>query len=106
MVQTLPLYVVTLWITHSPKVTGMSDQKLKKCIRIKYGSTFKTFLFTGNILMEVINQEENAPLILRIKLFNKSIPELLNIFKPPVEVPNKVEWTNLLSNVLVGKQIV
>ncbi|KAJ8728155.1 hypothetical protein PYW08_016540 [Mythimna loreyi] len=81
MVQTLPLYVVTLWITHSPKVTG-------------------------NILMEVINQEENAPLILRIKLFNKSIPELVDIFKPPVEVPNKVEWTNLFSNVLVGKQIV
>ena len=56
--------------------------------------------------MEVINQEENAPLILRIKLFNKSIPELVHIFKPPVEVPNQVEWTNLLSNVLVGKQIV
>lgn len=56
--------------------------------------------------MEVINQEENAPLILRIKLLNKSFPELVNIFKPPVEVPSKVDWANLLSNMLVGKQIV
>lgn len=81
MVQTLPMYVISLWLAHSPKVTG-------------------------KILMEVVNQDENAPLILRIKLLNKSIPELVELFKPPVEVPNKVEWTNLLSNVLVGKQIV
>ncbi|XP_026724999.1 phosphatidylinositol N-acetylglucosaminyltransferase subunit Q isoform X2 [Trichoplusia ni] len=81
MVQTLPLYVVSLWLTSSPKVTG-------------------------NILIEVINQESNSPLILRIKLLNKSIPQLVKIFQPPVEVPKQVEWTNLLSNVLVGKQIV
>lgn len=56
--------------------------------------------------MEVVNEEGNSPLVLRIKLFNKSIPELVNLFKPPVDTPKQVAWTDLLSNVLVGKQIV
>ncbi|CAB3224205.1 unnamed protein product [Arctia plantaginis] len=81
IVQTSPLFVVFLRLTHSSKVKG-------------------------NILMEVVNEEENTPLVLRIKLFYKSIPELVNLFKPPVDVPKQVEWTDLLSNVLVGKQIV
>lgn len=80
-IQTSPLYVVTLWVINSPKVIG-------------------------KILIEVINQEENSPLVLRIQLLKKSIPALLKIFKPPVDILNKVEWGNLLSNVLVGKQIV
>ncbi|KAF9424068.1 hypothetical protein HW555_000777 [Spodoptera exigua] len=81
LIQTSPMYVVSLWVTNSPKVIG-------------------------KILIEVINQEENAALVLRIQLLKKSIPELLKIFKPPVDILNKVEWGNLFSNVLVGKQIV
>ncbi|KAH9633366.1 hypothetical protein HF086_004080 [Spodoptera exigua] len=81
VIQTSPMYVVSLWVTNSPKVIG-------------------------KILIEVINQEENAALVLRIQLLKKSIPELLKIFKPPVDILNKVEWGNLFSNVLVGKQIV
>lgn len=63
-------------------------------------------LFAGNILIDVVSKEENSPLVLRIKLFNKSIPELVKLFKPPVDIQKQVEWTDLLSNIFIGKQIV
>lgn len=81
LVQTSPLYVTFLWLTSSPKVRG-------------------------NILIEVMNEDVNSPLLLRIKLFNKSISELLSLFKPPVDIPKQVQWTNLFSNIFIGKQIV
>uniref|UniRef100_A0A1E1WQB3 Phosphatidylinositol N-acetylglucosaminyltransferase subunit Q n=1 Tax=Pectinophora gossypiella TaxID=13191 RepID=A0A1E1WQB3_PECGO len=81
LVQTLPLYVVTLWLARSPRVAG-------------------------DILLEVECYEESSPLLLRVKLFNKSLQEVVNNFKPPVEAPKHFEWTNLLSNVVVGKQII
>ncbi|KAJ0177225.1 hypothetical protein K1T71_007234 [Dendrolimus kikuchii] len=81
IVQTLPLYVLALWLTQSPKVSG-------------------------NIVMEVVSDEDHSPLVLRMKCFSKSLQELVDNLKPPVEVPNTVEWTNLISNVLRGKQIV
>ncbi|XP_075973534.1 phosphatidylinositol glycan anchor biosynthesis class Q isoform X2 [Anticarsia gemmatalis] len=81
LVQTSPLYVIFLWLTQSPKVRG-------------------------NILMEVVNDEEDSPLVLKLKLFNRSIPELVNLFQPPVDISKHVKWTDLLSNMLVGKQIV
>lgn len=80
-IQTLPLYVVTLWLTHSPKVSG-------------------------NILMEVVRDDKHSPLVLRIKCYRKSIQELVALFKPPVIEPNTIQWTKLISNVLRGKQIV
>lgn len=61
--------------------------------------------FSGNILLEVESSEEGSPLVLRVKLFNKSLRELVNEFKPPVEAPKQFKLTNVVSNVCVGKQI-
>ncbi|KAM3964492.1 LOW QUALITY PROTEIN: phosphatidylinositol glycan anchor biosynthesis class Q [Aphomia sociella] len=82
MIQTLPLYVVTLWLARSPKVAG-------------------------KVSLEVVNNEKKSShLIIRLHLFSKSISELMNDFRAPVEVPKQFEWTNMVSNVCVGKQIV
>ncbi|XP_059047019.1 phosphatidylinositol N-acetylglucosaminyltransferase subunit Q [Achroia grisella] len=81
-IQTLPLYVVSLWLMHSPKVAG-------------------------KISLQVMNNgKESSYLIIRLKLFSKSISELITDFRAPFNVPKKFEWTNMLSNVCVGKQIV
>lgn len=56
--------------------------------------------------MEVVCDDDNSPLVLRMKCFSKSLQELVGSFKPPVDMPNTVEWTNLISSVLRGKQIV
>ncbi|XP_031765169.2 phosphatidylinositol N-acetylglucosaminyltransferase subunit Q isoform X2 [Galleria mellonella] len=81
-IQTLPLYVVTLWLLHSPKVAG-------------------------KISMEVLNnRKKSSYLIIRLKLFSKSIWDLITDFRAPFDVPKQFEWTNMLSNVCVGKQIV
>ncbi|KAG6447140.1 hypothetical protein O3G_MSEX004762 [Manduca sexta] len=80
VVQTLPIYVTSLWVMQSPKIAG-------------------------NILIEILHKEE-ASLILKIKLFSISLGSLITSYKPPVEVPTRVEWANLISNVLVGKQII
>ncbi|XP_047995409.1 phosphatidylinositol N-acetylglucosaminyltransferase subunit Q isoform X2 [Leguminivora glycinivorella] len=81
LIHTLSIYVVALWLTNSSKVAG-------------------------NILLEVISNEDSAPMILKLKLFKKSIHDLVNSFTPPVEVPKQIEWTNLFSNLLTGKQII
>ncbi|CAG9786158.1 unnamed protein product [Diatraea saccharalis] len=80
ILQTLPLYVVSLWLLRSPKVAG-------------------------NILLEVIDSKKGSPLSIRLILFNKSIFYLVNNFCPPVEKPKKLEWASILSNILRGKQI-
>lgn len=77
---TLSIYVVALWLTNSSKVAG-------------------------NVLLEVISNEDSSPMILRLKLFKKSIHDLVKSFTPPVEVPKQIEWTNLFSNLLMGNQI-
>ncbi|KAI5651876.1 n-acetylglucosaminyl transferase component (Gpi1) domain-containing protein [Phthorimaea operculella] len=81
IVQTLPLYVTTLWLLRSPKVAG-------------------------NILLELENTEEGAPLVLRVKLFSKSLQELVTDSKPPVEAPKLIVWSSVFSNVIRGNQIV
>ncbi|XP_045486852.1 phosphatidylinositol N-acetylglucosaminyltransferase subunit Q isoform X2 [Pieris rapae] len=79
-VQTLPLYVIILWITRSPKLAG-------------------------EIYIEEQKSSESH-LMLKIKLFNKPLKKLMNYFKPPVEIPKDVEWTNIISSVFTGKQII
>ncbi|XP_045526929.1 phosphatidylinositol N-acetylglucosaminyltransferase subunit Q isoform X1 [Pieris brassicae] len=79
-VQTLPLYVIMLWITRSPKLAG-----------------------------EIYIEEQESiesHLMLKIKLFNKPLKKLMNYFKTPVEIPKDVEWTNIISSVFTGKQII
>lgn len=59
------------------------------------------------MVVEVLSCDNNkSPLFLKVNLHSKPIQELINTFKPPVEMPKCVEWTNLLSNVLAGKQII
>ncbi|XP_047517294.1 phosphatidylinositol N-acetylglucosaminyltransferase subunit Q isoform X3 [Pieris napi] len=79
-VQTLPLYVIILWITRSPKLAG-------------------------EIYIEE-QQSSESHLMLNIKLFNKPLKKLMNYFKPPVEITKDVEWTNIISSVFTGKQII
>lgn len=67
---------------------------------------FVYFYFPGNILIEVENSEEGSPLVLRVKLFNKSLQELVDQFKPPVDAPKQFKLTNVVSNVCIGKQII
>ncbi|KAJ2946057.1 hypothetical protein O0L34_g4976 [Tuta absoluta] len=81
IVQTLPLYVTTLWLVRSPKVAG-------------------------NILLQLENNDEGGPLVLRVKLFSKSLQKLVTLSKPPVEAPKLIEWSNVFSNVIRGNQIV
>ncbi|XP_072931974.1 phosphatidylinositol N-acetylglucosaminyltransferase subunit Q [Epargyreus clarus] len=80
LVHTLPLYVITLWVSRSSKVAG-------------------------NILVEVMDSEGASPLRLRVKLFSKSFQDLIYFFKPPIELSKHVEWTCVISNVFTGKQI-
>ncbi|XP_063362044.1 phosphatidylinositol N-acetylglucosaminyltransferase subunit Q [Cydia amplana] len=70
LMHTLSIYVVALWLTNSSKVAG-------------------------NILLEVVSNEDSSPMILKLKLFKKSIHDLVKSFTPPVEVPKQIEWTNL-----------
>ncbi|XP_028171795.1 phosphatidylinositol N-acetylglucosaminyltransferase subunit Q [Ostrinia furnacalis] len=79
-IQTLPLYVSALWLIRSPKVAG-------------------------NVLLEVVSQEEASPFSIELKLLNKSLMYLVNNFKPPVDEPKKVVWTSFLSKVFIGEQI-
>ncbi|XP_073945345.1 phosphatidylinositol glycan anchor biosynthesis class Q isoform X2 [Choristoneura fumiferana] len=81
LMHTQPTYVIALWLTKSNKVAG-------------------------NILMEVVSSEDASPVILKLNLLTKPVQDLIQNFKPPVEVPKHMEWTNLLSNVLTGKQII
>ncbi|CAK1547200.1 unnamed protein product [Leptosia nina] len=77
----LPLYVITLWLTHSPKLAG-------------------------DVFIEEQESNDRSHLILRIKLFNKPLKELVKCFLPPIEIPKNVEWTSIVSNVFTGKQII
>ncbi|XP_013169238.1 PREDICTED: phosphatidylinositol N-acetylglucosaminyltransferase subunit Q [Papilio xuthus] len=81
LVQTLPLYVFILWIIKSTKVAG-------------------------NVFLEVVKNDETSLLVLQIKLLTVSLQDLINNFKPPVEVSKHVEWSNIVSNIVTGKQII
>ncbi|XP_050345972.1 phosphatidylinositol N-acetylglucosaminyltransferase subunit Q [Nymphalis io] len=81
-IQTLPFYVIVLWLSQSPKLAG-------------------------NILIEEIETVQNtSSLILKVKLFNKSFKDLMKNFRPPVHVSKNIEWSNIVSNIFTGKQIV
>ncbi|XP_013199580.2 phosphatidylinositol N-acetylglucosaminyltransferase subunit Q [Amyelois transitella] len=81
LVQTFPLYTLTLWLIGSPKVGG-------------------------NIRMEVLNKEKMSHLVIRLRLFRKSVWDLVNHFQSPVDIPKQIQWANMLSNICVGKQII
>ncbi|XP_045535710.1 phosphatidylinositol N-acetylglucosaminyltransferase subunit Q [Papilio machaon] len=81
LLQTFPLYVFILWITKSTKVAG-------------------------NVFLEVVKNDETSLLMLQIKLFTVPLQYLVNNFKPPVEVSKHVEWSNIVSNIVTGKQII
>ncbi|KPJ08120.1 hypothetical protein RR48_12859 [Papilio machaon] len=81
LLQTFPLYVFILWITKSTKVAG-------------------------NVFLEVVKNDETSVLMLQIKLFTVPLQYLVNNFKPPVEVSKHVEWSNIVSNIVTGKQII
>uniref|UniRef100_S4P5J0 Phosphatidylinositol N-acetylglucosaminyltransferase subunit Q n=1 Tax=Pararge aegeria TaxID=116150 RepID=S4P5J0_9NEOP len=80
IIQSLPLYVLILWITRSPKILG-------------------------NILIEEV--ESNSSIIFKVKLVcNKSLGDLTEYFKPPVKMLKQFDWSNIVSNVFTGKQII
>ncbi|XP_050683249.1 phosphatidylinositol N-acetylglucosaminyltransferase subunit Q [Leptidea sinapis] len=79
-VQTLPLYVVALWVTHSSKLAG-------------------------NIFIET-NKGNSEHLLLQVKILNKPLREVIRISKPPVDLPKNVEWRSVVSSVLTGNQII
>ncbi|CAG5059741.1 unnamed protein product [Parnassius apollo] len=81
LIQTLPLYVIILWLTRSSKVAG-------------------------NVLIEEVKNAQTSVLLLRLKLFNKSIRDLITHFRPPVDESKHIEWSNMLSNIVTGKQII
>ncbi|CAK1596160.1 unnamed protein product [Parnassius mnemosyne] len=81
LIQTLPLYVIILWLTRSSKVAG-------------------------NVLIEEVKNARSSVLLLRLKLFNKSIRDLVTHFRPPVDESKHIEWSNMLSNIVTGKQII
>ncbi|CAH0723400.1 unnamed protein product, partial [Brenthis ino] len=80
VIQTLPLYVAVLWLSQSPKIAG-------------------------NILIEEVDSNAST-LILEMKLFNKSFHDLMKSHKPPVKVPKLVKWSEVVSNVITGNQII
>lgn len=63
------------------------------------------FTFSGEIYIKEQHSNESN-LILKIKLFNKPLKKLMKYFKPPVEIPKNIEWTNIISSVFTGKQII
>ncbi|XP_045772281.1 phosphatidylinositol N-acetylglucosaminyltransferase subunit Q [Maniola jurtina] len=79
LIQSLPFYVIILWITRSPKIAG-------------------------NVLIEEV--ESDSSIILKVKLCNKSLGDLTKNFTPPVKVPKHFDWSNIVSNVFTGKQII
>ncbi|XP_038211729.1 phosphatidylinositol N-acetylglucosaminyltransferase subunit Q [Zerene cesonia] len=81
LMQTLPLYVITLWITRSPKLAG-------------------------NIFIEEQNGYVRYHLILNMRLFNKPLKELMKTFKPPISMPKSMDWRHIVSSVFTGKQII
>ncbi|XP_069358750.1 phosphatidylinositol N-acetylglucosaminyltransferase subunit Q [Maniola hyperantus] len=79
LIQSLPIHVFILWITRSPKIAG-------------------------NILIEEV--ESDSSIILKVRLCNKSLGDLTENFTPPVKVPKHFDWSNIVSNVFTGKQII
>lgn len=70
-------------------------------------NTFRfNYCFSGNVFLEVVRNDEASALVLQIKLFTVSLQDLVHNFKPPVEVSKHVEWSNIVSNVVTGKQII
>lgn len=63
-------------------------------------------MVSGNVLIEVVRNDDSSVLWLQIKLFNKSLRDLIYNFRPPVEVSKHVEWGSVVSNVITGKQII
>ncbi|CAG9133362.1 unnamed protein product [Plutella xylostella] len=80
LVQTMPLYVTVLWLIRSPKVAG-------------------------NIFVEMAPEGGPSPLVLNVRVLPKSLGSLIHDFKPPAVRAKPVEWNNLVSNLLTGKQI-
>lgn len=80
LIQTLPLYVIILWLIKSHKVAG-------------------------KVTIEVLKQVENEPLILKLNVNTKPLGTLLRSTRPPVLAQSPLEWSSLLSNLLRGKQI-
>nr|XP_026488206.1 phosphatidylinositol N-acetylglucosaminyltransferase subunit Q [Vanessa tameamea] len=81
-IQTLPFYIIVLWVSQSPKLAG-------------------------NIFIEEVKGNKNtSSLILKVKLYNKSFQDLMKNFRPPVHVSKQIEWSNIVSNIFTGKQIV
>ncbi|XP_045497117.1 phosphatidylinositol N-acetylglucosaminyltransferase subunit Q [Colias croceus] len=81
LMQTLPFYVITLWMTRSPKLAG-------------------------NIFIEEITINIRCHLLLKMRLFNKPLKELMKTFKPPISMPKNVDWKHIVSSVFTGKQII
>lgn len=80
-IQILPLYITVLWVTQSPKLAG-------------------------NIFIEEVKSKKKSQLVLKVKLFNKSFQDIMKNFRPPVHVSKHVEWSNIVSNIFTGKQII
>ncbi|XP_061377401.1 phosphatidylinositol N-acetylglucosaminyltransferase subunit Q isoform X5 [Danaus plexippus] len=80
VIQTMPYYVLALWITRSPKISG-------------------------NIKIEEVKGPSQT-LVLKIKLLNKPLCELMDNFKPPVRELKSLEFGNTVSNVFTGKQVI
>ncbi|CAG4979821.1 unnamed protein product [Colias eurytheme] len=81
LMQTLPIYVITLWMTRSPKLAG-------------------------NIFIEETTINIRCHLLLKMKLSNKPLKELMKTFKPPISMPKNVDWKHIVSSVFTGKQII
>ncbi|CAH2106392.1 unnamed protein product [Euphydryas editha] len=81
IIQILPLYIIVLWVTRSPKLAG-------------------------NIFIEELKNQQKSSLVLKVKLFNKSFQDIMKNFRPPVHVSKHVEWSNIVSNIFTGKQII
>ncbi|XP_052740060.1 phosphatidylinositol N-acetylglucosaminyltransferase subunit Q isoform X2 [Bicyclus anynana] len=80
IIQSMPFYVMILWMTRSPKIAG-------------------------DILIQEV--ECDSSILLKVKLVcNQSLGDLTEYFKPPVKAPKQFDWSNIISNVFTGKQII